>query len=510
MKQINLLNYALLHENKSLGYYSLTEAVGEVSTNTISIQDSDSPEVKAVKKLVIDNAGKAVQDAEFVKLNTEAANLVASGSPGPNRLTIKIGDKEYAISIYVAIGKAADGKSGVYIDFDSTARVIEGLDMNFLATQFRKGVEGSSIFGLNFGTDEDKLGALAGAIYRIGYDKNADIPEIFKALGTAYQSAYNESLMDAVEADFSGTPEVLARAVYGDTVTDGEISTAMGVDFLESLVVDVAIGLCTFGVGAAARGIISGAKMVRAAGTISKFKKGSKAFIGGIRQGTGSVSAGGKATGFNPAALAGGLKKTAPGVPGFDPFKTAQTGFSAIQKAGVSAVKGAKIGAGVGAGLAAGQGLAAAASEDPEQQEVQNFTAEDAAFAFCTQIKELAKGYTDGANELQITFMITTLSPKTAQAVMQSWAKNFGEDGDFYEYCVSSEISGDMLSLCNGYWAGITGSGPLAAQVDKISQGMQKEASQAAQGGTGGGGFTAVNESINFTRLKTFNDFYKK
>ena len=67
-----------------------------------------------------------------------------------------------------------------------------------------------------------------------------------------------------------------------------------------------------------------------------------------------------------------------------------------------------------------------------------------------------------------------------------------------------------MLSLCNGYWAGITGTGPLAAQVEKISQGMQKEASQAAQGGTGGGGFTAVTESINFTRLKTFNDFYKK
>jgi len=500
MKQINLLNYALLHENKSLGYYSLNEAAGDVSTNTISIQESDSPEVKAVKKLIIDNAGKAVQDPEFLKINTEAANLVEARSPGPNRLTIKIGDKEYAISIYVAGGKTADGKSGVYIDFDSTARVIEGLDMNFLATQFRKGVEGSSIFGLNFGTDEDKLGALAGAIYRIGYDKNADIPEIFKALGTAYQSAYNESLMDAVEADFSGTPEVLARAVYGDTITDGEISAAIGVDFLQSLVVDVAIGLCTFGVGAAARGLISGAKMVRAAGSINKLKGGLRGFRSGLTaaKGTNKVTGVGINGAANVATLAKGAKDA----------DLAKSGFSAITKAGYFAKVGAKIGAGAGAGLAAGQGLAAAASEDPEQQEVQNFTAEDAAFAFCTQIKELAKGYTDGSNELQITFMITTLSPKTAQAVMQSWAKNFGEDGDFYEYCVSSEISGDMLSLCNGYWAGITGSGPLAGQVDKISQGMQKEASQADQGGTGG--FTAVTESINFTRLKTFNDFYKK
>jgi hypothetical protein len=498
MKQINLLNYALLHENKSLGYYSLNEAAGEVSTNTISIQESDSPEVKAVKKLIIDNAGKAVQDPEFLKINTEAANLVASGSPGPSRLTIKIGDKEYAISIYVANGKAADGKSGVYIDFDSTARVIEGLDMNFLATQFRKGVEGSSIFGLNFGTDEDKLGALAGAIYRIGYDKNADIPEIFKALGTAYQSAYNESLMDAVEADFSGTPEVLARAVYGDTVTDGEISAAMGVDFLQSLVVDIAIGLCTFGVGAAARGLIRGGKILNSVKQVGKLKKGIQAFQSGALTGSKFSNLKNTALIKNTSTLAKGLKDPA--------FKAAQKGYAAIQGAGALFTK---VGAGAGVGLAAGQGLAAAASDDPEQQEVQNFTSEDAAFAFCTQIKDLAKGYTDGANELQITFMITTLSPKTAQAVMQSWSKNFQEDGDFYEYCVASEISGDMLSLCNGYWAGITGTGPLAAQVEKISQGMQKEASQAAQGGTGGG-FTAVTESINFTRLKTFNDFYKK
>jgi len=506
MKQINLLNYALLHENKSLGYYSLNE--GEVSTNTISIQDSDSPEVKAVKKLIIDNAGKAVQDPEFLKINTEAANLVASGSPGPNRLTIKIGDKEYAISIYVAGGKAADGKSGVYIDFDSTARVIEGLDMKFLATQFRKGVEGSSIFGLDFGTDEDKLGALAGAIYRIGYEKNADVPEIFKALGTAYQSAYNESLMDAVEADFSGTPEVLARAVYGATVTDGEISAALGVDFLQSLVLDVAIGLCTFGVtfgiSAAAKTLFTGVRAVRAAGSINKLKGGLRGFRSGLTaaKGTGKVTGVGIDGAANVATLAKGAKDA----------DLAKSGFSAITKAGYLAKTGAKIpsivGAGAGVGLAAGQGLAAAAGEDAEQQEVQNFTAEDAAFAFCTQIKELAKGYTDGSNELQITFLITSLSPKTAQAVMQSWSKNFGEDGDFYEYCVTSEISGDMLSLCNGYWAGITGSGPLAAQVDKISQGMQKEASQADQGGTGG--FTAVRESINFTRLKTFNDFYKK
>ena len=149
MKHINLLNYATLYENKSLGYYSLTEAeVVAPSSNTISIQPADSAEIKAVKKLITDNAGKATQDPEFVKLNTEAAKLVAAGLPGPSRVTVKIGDNEYAVFIYVAGGKSADGKSGVYIDFDSTVKVIEGLDMNYLTSQVKRAIEGNSIFGL--------------------------------------------------------------------------------------------------------------------------------------------------------------------------------------------------------------------------------------------------------------------------------------------------------------------------------------------------------------------------
>lgn len=507
MRHINITNYALLNENKSLGYYSLIEkdAAKPASTSagakpegsTISILPTDSPEVQAIKKLIIDNLAKGDKaDAEFLKLNAEASNLVASGKPGPGRITVKIGNQEYAVSIYVANGKSADGKSGVYIDWDSTSKVIEGLDMNYLATQFRKGVEGSSIFGLNFGTDEDKLGALAGAIYRIGYEKNANIPEIFKALGNAYQSAYGESMMDAVMGDFSGTPEVLARAVYGDTITEQDIATGMGVDFLQSLVVDVAIGLATFGVGAAAKGLITGARAVRAAGAINKLKGGFTAFRSGAAAATGSAEATGVAA--QGAVNVSSLAKDAAN------FNQAQKGFAAITKAGKKAVDYAKIGAGAGALTAVGGGVSAFAS-GAEPVPAQNFTAEDAAFQFCTQIRELAKGYTDGGDELQITFMITSLSPQTAAVVQQVWSKNFGEDGDFYEYCVASEISGDMLSLCNGYWAGITGKGPLAQQVNKISQDMQKAPAQGGQGGQQGG-FTAVSEA---TVITSFADFLK-
>ena len=505
MRHINIGNYAILNESRSLGYYSLTEAgtagsagssgtagTAAASANTISIEQTDSPEVQAIKKLVIDNASSATPDAEFVKLNTAAAALVAAGQSGPSQVTVKIGEQEYAVSIYVANGKTADGKAGVYIDWDSTTKVIEGLDMNYLATQFRKGVEGSSIFGLNFGTDEDKLGALAGAIYRIGYEKGADVPTIFKALGDAYQGAYGESLMDAVKGDFSGTPEVLARAVYGDTVTEADIATGMGVDFLQSLVVDVAIGLCTFGVGAAAKGLITGARAVRAAGAVNKLKGGFTAFRSGAMATTGA-----EATGVGVQGAANVSRLAA----GANDFRAAQSGFSTLTKAGKSAQVGAKIGAGVGAGMAVGGGLSAAAS-GADVVPAQNFTAEDAAFAFCTQIRELAKGYTDGGDELQITFMITSLSPQTAVILQNVWSKNFGEDGDFYEYCVASEISGDMLSLCNGYWAGITGKGPLAGQVDKISQDMQKAPVEGGQQG----GFTAVSEA---TVITSFSDFLK-
>jgi hypothetical protein len=509
MRHINIGNYAILNESKSLGYYSLTEAgtagsagssgtagTAAASANTISIEQTDSPEVQAIKKLVIDNATSATPDAEFVKLNTAAAALVAAGQSGPSQVTVKIGEQEYAVSIYVANGKTADGKAGVYIDWDSTTKVIEGLDMNYLATQFRKGVEGSSIFGLNFGTDEDKLGALAGAIYRIGYEKGADVPTIFKALGDAYQGAYGESLMDAVKGDFSGTPEVLARAVYGDTVTEQDIATGMGVDFLQSLVVDVAIGLCTFGVGAAAKGLITGARAVRAAGAVNKLKGGFTAFRSGAMATTGA-----EATGVGVQGAANVSRLAA----GANDFRAAQSGFSTLTAAGKSAQVGGKIGAGVGAGMAVGGGLSASAS-DASQAPAQNFTAEDAAFAFCTQIRELAKGYTDGGDELQITFMITSLSPQTAVILQNVWSKNFGEDGDFYEYCVASEISGDMLSLCNGYWAGITGKGPLAGQVDKISQDMQKAPVEGGQQGGQQGGFTAVSEA---TVITSFSDFLK-
>jgi hypothetical protein len=508
MRTLNTSNYALLYEQKMLGYLT---TINEADTsgaaaeqNTISILPDDLPEVQAIKKLVIDNAGKGDKaDAEFKKINDAATRLAATKTAGQEVVKVKVGDKEYAVIVACIGVTTAGGRQQVYIDYDSTSVLVEGLNMKFLATQFRRGVEGSTVFGRDFGTNEDKLGAIAGAIYRLAYSKGADPKPIFDELNTQYQTAYDESVNDALEADFSGYPEVLARALYGESITDGDLTTAGWVNFGESLIADVAIGLATFGVGAAVRGVFTGARAVRAAGAINKLSGAAKGFKSGFGAGVQQVLGRGgaavtrQATGVgvpgaaNVGALATGAADRA----------LAQSGFSAITQAGAASAKGAAIGAGVGAGAAGVQGISALANGAEQDLEIgTSFSPEKAAYAFCTQIRDLAKGYTDAASELQIGFMIMSLTPQTAALVEQVWSKNFEDEGDFYTYCVKEELDDDMLSLINGYWAGITGKGDLATEVNTISDKMQEPTLPGAEA-------TAVKESIG--SLKSFKDFLK-
>ena len=512
MRTLNTSNYALLYEQKMLGYLT---AINEADTsgaaaeqNTISILPGDLPEVQAIKKLVIDNAGKGDSaDAEFKKINDVAVRLAATKTAGQEMVKVKIGDKEYSVVVACIGVVTAGGRQQVYVDYDATSVLVEGLNMNYLATQFRRGVEGSSVFGLDFGTDEDKLGAVAGAIYRLAYSKGADPKPIFDGLSTAYQNQYGESVNDALEADFSAYPEVLARALYGETITDGDITTAGWANFGESLIADVAIGLATFGAGAAVRGLVSGVRTIRAAGAINKLRGTAKAFKSGLQGGAkqllgqGGKAAGRQSTGVGVTNAASGGANVSTLAAKAKDFDKARSGFSTITKGGSDAVKFGAIGAGVGAGVGVVQGaydLASGADQDLEMGT--GFSPEDAAYAFCSQIREIAKGYTDAANELQIGFMIMSLTPQTAALVEQVWSANFGDEGDFYTYCVKEELDADMLSLINGYWAVITGKGDLASQVNTISANMQKPTLPGAEA-------TAVKESIR--TIKSFKDFLK-
>lgn len=504
MRTLNTSNYALLYEQKMLGYLT---AINEADTsgaaaeqNTISILPGDLPEVQAIKKLVIDNVGKGDSaDAEFKKINDVAIRLAATKTAGQEMVKVKIGDKEYSVVVACIGVVTAGGRQQVYVDYDATSVLVEGLNMNYLATQFRRGVEGSSVFGLDFGTDEDKLGAVAGAIYRLAYSKGADPKPIFDGLSTAYQNQYGESVNDALEADFSAYPEVLARALYGETITDGDITTAGWANFGESLIADVAIGLATFGVGAALRGIWTTARAAKAAqSTLNLTGAAAKqAAQSTLRLSSGAAKLGAK-QGYREifkgaASIRNPLKGAVAGSPG--------SVTNAAYNAGASTVTGAAYGAVAGAGLGVAQGQSALVSGTDQDLEMgTGLSPEDAAYAFCSQIRELAKGYTDAANELQIGFMIMSLTPQTAALVEQVWSANFGDDGDFYTYCVKEELDADMLSLINGYWAGITGKGDLATQVNTISANMQKPTLPGAEA-------TAVKESIR--TIKSFKDFLK-
>jgi len=469
MKRLDLSKYALMLENNAFVVEATPAmaATREAAKSLATPVDTDTAAVKAVKTIINDPTGKK---AQYDSIISQLEPFIFSQDAAVTNTTLKF--KEGEVDYEVIVNRAVDPKGNymVWFDEDGTKILIDGLDMTFLATQFRRGVEGTSIFGLNFGTDEDKLAAIAGAIYSTAAGANADPGAIFNALNQAYTAAYQEDMYEAIDGEFTGSPDAFARALYGQQITEDDISAALGVDFLQSLVLDVVIGVATFGVGAAARGLFTGARAIRAAGAVNKLKGTATAFRSGL---AGNATGVGIRGGANVATLAAGAANA----------NLAKSGFSAITAAGNVARTGAAIGAGVGTGVAVGQGLSAAASgADVQAGGSSQIDAEAAAYAFCTQIRELAKGYTDGAEELQIAFMILSLTPQTAQAVMAIWNKNFGDEGEFYEYNVASELSGDLLSLVNGYWAGISGSGPLADEVAKIKTNMKKGAAPAKPG----------------------------
>ena len=460
MKRLDLSKYALMLENTAFVVEATPSAEAEAAAKSIATPvDTDTAGLKAAKDIINNPTGKKTQ---YDSIISQLEPFILSADANVNTTTLKF--KEGEIDYEVIVNRAIDpnGNYMVWFDEDGTKILIDGLDMNFLSTQFRRGVEGSSIFGLNFGTDEDKLAAIAGAIYQTASANNANPVTIFGALNQAYTAAYNEDMYVAIDGEFTGSPDAFARALYGQEITEADITSALGVDFLQSLVLDVAIGIATFGVGAAVKGVMTGARAIRAAGAVNKIKGASTAFRSGVAGNTTGV---GIAGARNVSTLAAGAADA----------NLAKSGFSAITAAGYAARTGAAVGAGVGAGVATAQGVGAAASgaNVPVDQQIDS---ESAAYAYCTQIRELAKGYTDGAEELQIAFMILSLNPQSAEAVVSTWSKNFGDEGEFYEYCVSSELGGDLLSLVNGYWAGITGKGPLAGEVSKISTNMKKGA----------------------------------
>ena len=574
MRHINLTNYAILTENKSSGYYSLTEAdavpaaaaavaAPAAAGQTISILSTDSTEIKALKNVIINKVPIEV----FNQINGESTKLAADTANSQAKFSVKIADAEYRVVINKTT--LADGKTGIWIDYDSTAKLIEGLDLDYITTQLNRAAD-KTFLGIDFGTNEEKLASVAGAIYSYCYEKNASAKEVLKAIGTKYQERFGESMLTMIDNEFTGSPDVFARGLFGADLNPSDVSAALGVDAVQSLIFDLVLTVGAYAATALSGGAGAGAAAISTAKLSSTLKNVATLGRAGrqIRNLETAVVAGEEAltaakltyqsvTAAEKVASANKLRMIGTAVSlgaeevnvlkGVKNFASIEK-FLVTTKGGAMSLNGEKMAAEMakdaptffqslkelarispkavkqalstldpktaaiivgGAGLAldsvpdivasmkGGEPMAAGSSGQMDDKKF---------LQLCDELRKVAKGYTGGDGELKIAFTMLSLTPATWIKLNDAWNKNNAEDGTLYDYCVSSELSGDLAVLVDGYLGGIAGVGDLSGSIQSIKDNLEKGAvAPAAEPAA-----EPVKESIGFTRLKTYSDFYKR
>ena len=189
MKRLDLSKYALMLENTAyVDEATAPSAEAKAVAKSLATPvDTDTAALKAIKVIINDP-----KKTEYTSIVSQLEPFIFNKDENVKNTTLKFKDGNVDYEVVVNRQKDPNGNYMVWFDEDGTKVLIEGLDLNFLATQFRKGVEGSSIFGLNFGTNEDKLATIAGAIHKLAKDKNANAVSIFDALNKAYTAAYTQ------------------------------------------------------------------------------------------------------------------------------------------------------------------------------------------------------------------------------------------------------------------------------------------------------------------------------
>ena len=563
MRHINLTNYAILTENKSSGYYSLTEKDAEPSTpgatgQTISILSNDSTEIKALKNVIINKVPIEV----FNQINGESTKLVADTASSQAKFSVKIADADYKVVINKTA--LADGKTGIWIDYDSTAKLIEGLDLDYITTQLNRAAD-KTFLGIDFGTNEEKMASVAGAIYAYCYEKNASPKEVLKAIGARYQERFGESMLTMIDNEFTGSPDVFARGLFGDDLDPSDVTAALGVDAAQSLIFDLVLTVGAYAATAVSFGGASGAAAISTVKLASTFKnivtlgRASKqiknletAVVAGeealtaaklyyksvtaaervaaatkLRQGGAAVSLAAEEVNVlkgvkNFASIEkfliptqGGAMSLNSGKMAAEMAKDAPTFFQSLKELARIAPKAVKqalsnldpktaalIVGGASLGLdAAPDVIASMKGGEPMEAGSSGQLDDKKLVQLCDELRKEAKGYTGGDGELKIAFTMLSLTPETWIKLNDAWNKNNADDGTLYDYCVSSELSGDLAVLVDGYLGGIAGVGELSGSIQSIKDNLEKGAVAPAE---------PIKESIGFTRLKTFNDFYKR
>ena len=569
MRTLNLGNYAALYESKKMGYVNEAEtAVPAVNpapaaspaASTLSELPTDSEEVKKIKKCILTNTPPEVKAA----IDAKAAELANSLNMTESKFSVTIDTVEIKV-VLKKLGTLADGTIQIKPDYDSTAKLIEGLDLDYITGQLKKGSD-KTFLGIDFGTDEEKLASVAGSIYSYCYDKKANPKDVFAAIGTRYQERYGEAMLTMIDGEFTGSPDAFARGLFGQTLTQEDISTALGVDALQSIAVDVSIMIGTYALTAFTGGAAAPAAVASTAETASALKNVMTLGRAGKEVRTLQTAVGAGEEALTAANLTYKTAKTGEIIASAQKLKNIGTAIS-LSAEEVNALRGVKNFASIERFLTAtkggamslnGEKMAAEMAKDSSTffqslkelakvapQAVKNGLAtldpktaalivggaalaidavpdtvaalkggepqaagsavldEKTLTTFCDELHRLAKGYTGGDSELKIAFAMLSLTPETWKMVNDSWNKNYTEEGTLYAYCVSSELSGDLAVLVDGYLAGIgCNETDLTTKVQEIKTNLEKTAIPAAPQAA-----QATNESL---KLKTFSNFLKR
>ena len=550
MKHINLTNYAILTENKSSGYYSVTEAdivAPKIAAKPLSIDAGYSEEIKAIKGVIINK-----KPVEAFNALTAGANALAASTSVKSVVDVTIDTKTYKVDL----NKIPDTKpSQIWIDYDSASlKLIEGLNLEYITNYIRQQTEG-------IGTAEEEVAAMAGAIIAYCREKGGNSKAVMAAVADYYTKNKGQEFYSMLDDDFDGSPNVLVDALFGKTVSQDQIETALMVDASQSLLVDLAImlgtwGLTTLSAGAAApAAVASTAKVgstVKNIFTFGKAARSAKALETGVVAAETALTGAKLLTGANKLRqLGSAISLSAEEVKVIQGAKNASqiSKFLTATKGGSMSLNGEKMAAELAADspgffksikelfkispgavtklvAAVGgpknatliattpgvidtllDGTAWVTSNPEDENETGSNTdiSEDGINKLVNALYNEAKsgtfGYTDAGAELKIAFLMLSLTPETYALVDKAWTVSYGDKyGNLYKACVVDELDFDLFDLVNGY-LGSFGIGELAGKVAELKANLAKPASTEPA--------KPVKESITQARLKTFNDFYK-
>jgi len=403
---------------------------------------------------------------------------------------------------------------------------------------------------------------MAGAIYAYCREKGGNTKAVMAAVADYYTKNKGQEFYSMLDDDFDGSPKVLVDALFGKTVTQDQINTALMVDAGQSLLVDLTIMLGTWGLTALSAGAAAPAAAVETAKvgstlknifTFGKSARTAKALETGIVAAETALTGAKLLTGANKLRqLGSAISLGAEEVKLIQGVKNASqiNRFLTATKGGSMSLNGQKMAAelaadspgffksikelfkispGVVTKLVAAVGgpktatliattpgaidtildtTAWVTSNPEDENETGSSTdiSEDGINKLVNALYNEAKsgtfGYTDAGAELKIAFLMLSLTPQTYELVDKAWTISYGDKyGNLYDSCVDGELDFDLFDLVNGY-LGSFGKGELAGQVAKLKANIAKPASAEP--------VKPIKESITQARLKTFNDFYKK